>query len=219
MADKAPLAQWTTEAETAHHEAGHFVAFLHLRPDAAEADRGELSIVPNEAAGSLGHHSPDEVGPTRRYEVASEQDKADARSLRLPPPERTEVFNREEVEDYIVEVYAGGAAGLRFDPQSWSARWHLSDPTPDEEQEARDSGPFSPGGSDRYTAEAWLACLMADRGERAVLRGRLRERAVSLVAKYWEEISAIATALIERKRIDACGARLIVALRDGDPTH
>jgi hypothetical protein len=216
MADKTPQAQWTTEAQTAHHEAGHHVAFRHLRPNAAEVDGGELSIIPNKAAGSVGHHAPDEVGPRPRYEDASEEDKADARRLRLPPPESTEVFDRQQVEDYIVEVYAGGAAGLRFDPQSRSARWHLSDPTPEEEQEARDSGPFALGGSDRYTAEAWLACIFPDREERAVLRGQLRERAVSFVAEHWEEISAIATALIERKRIDAVEAGLIVRMATGD---
>jgi hypothetical protein len=216
MADTMPHAQWTTEAETAHHEAGHHVAFRHLRPDAAEVDGGEISIIPNKVTGSVGHHSPDQVGPTPRYEDASEEDKADARRLRLPPPESTEVFDRQQVEDYIVEVYAGGAAGLHFDPHSRSAHWHLSDPTLDEEREARDSGPFALGGSDRYTAEAWLACIVQDREERAVLRGRLRERAVTFVAEHWEEISAIATALIERKRIDAVEARLIVRMATGD---
>jgi hypothetical protein len=201
MADMKPQAQWTTEAETAHHEAGHHVAFRHLRPDAAKVDGGEISIIPNKVTGSVGHHSPDEAGPRPRYEDARES---------------TEVFDRQQVEDYIVEVYAGGAAGLRFDPHSRSALWHLSDPTPDEEREARDSGPFSLGGSDRYTAEAWLACIFPDREERAALRGRLRERAVSFVADHWEEISAIATALIDRKRIDAVEARLIVRMATGD---
>lgn len=204
MADKTPQAEWTTEAETAHHEAGHHVAFRHLRPDAAEVDGGELSIIPNKAAGSLGYHAPDEVGPRRSSEDASREAGS------------TDGFDRKQVEDYIVEVYAGGAAGLRFDPKSRSALWHLSDPTPDEEQEARESGPFSLGGSDRYTAEAWLACLLPDREARAALRRRLRERAVSLVDVHWEEISAIATALIERKRIDAVEAGLIVRVATGD---
>jgi hypothetical protein len=216
MADKKPMERWTTEAETAHHEAGHLVAFRHLRPDAAEVDGGELSIIPNEAVGSLGHHAPGEVGPRPRYEDASEGDKAHARRLRLPPPESTKVFDRQQVEDYIVEVYAGGAAGLRFDPQSRSARWHLSDPTADEEEEARASGPFALGGSDRYTAEAWLACILPGREDRAVLRGHLRGRAVSFVEVHWEEISAIAAALIERKRIDAVEAGLIVRMATGD---
>jgi hypothetical protein len=216
MADMTPQAQWTTEAETAHHEAGHHVAFRHLRPDAAKVDGGEISIIPNEVTGSVGHHSPDEAGPRPRYEDASEEDKADARRLRLPPPESTEVFDCQQVEDYIVEVYAGGAAGLRFDPHSRSALWHLSDPTPDEEREARDSGPFALGGSDRYTAEAWLACIVPDPEERAALRGHLRERAVSFVADHWKEISAIATALIDRKRIDAVEARLILRMATGD---
>jgi hypothetical protein len=198
MADRAPQAQWATEAETAHHEAGHHVAFRHLRPEAARVDGGELSIVPNTATGSVGHHAPDEAGPRPR------------------PPESAKAFDRREVEDYIVEVYAGGAAGLRFDSQSRSALWHLSDPTPDEEREARDSGPFAPGGSDRYTAEAWLACISPDREERAVLRRRLRARAVSFVAEHWEEISALATALIERKRIDAVEAGLILRVAAGD---
>jgi hypothetical protein len=65
-------------------------------------------------------------------------------------------------------------------------------------------------------AEAWLACILKDREERAVLRGRLRGRAVSFVAEHWEEISAIATALIERKRIDAVEAGLIVRMATGD---
>jgi hypothetical protein len=193
MADEMPQEKWSTEAETAHHEAGHHVALRHLRPDGAGVEGGELSIIPNEAAGSLGHHLPDKAGP-----------------------ESTEMLDRREVEDYIVEVYAGGAAGLRFDPQSRSARWHLSDPTLDEEKEARDSGPFSPGGSDRYTAEAWLACISPDREERAVLRGQLRERATSLVAEHWEEIHAIATALIERKRIDTVEAGLIARMAKGE---
>lgn len=209
-------AKWTTETETAHHEAGHHVAFRRLRPQAAEVDGGELSIIPNRDTGSLGHHAPDEVGPRPRYEGASEEDQAHARRLRLPPPAGTEVFDRQQVEDFIVEVYAGGAAGLRFDPQSRSARWHLSDPTPEEEQEARESGPFSPGGSDRYTAEAWLACLLPGREERAVLRNRLRDRAMRLVAEHWGEISAIATALVQRKRIDAVEAGLIIRIATGD---
>lgn len=198
MGDGTPQAEWATEAETAHHEAGHHVAFRQLRPEAAAMDGGEISIIPNRAAGSVGHHATDEVGPRPR------------------PSESTGTFDRREVEDYIVEVYAGGAAGLRFDPRSRSALWHLSDPTPEEEQEAKESGPFALGGSDRYTAEAWLACLSPDRGERAVLRTELRARAVRLVAEHWGEIRALATALIERKRIDAVEAGRIVRTAAGD---
>ena len=114
MADETPQGEWATEAETAHHEAGHHVAFRHLRPEVPEADAGELSIIPNTTIGSVGHHATPGAGPGPR------------------PAAATGAFDRQEVEDYIVEVYAGGAAGLRFDPRSRSALWHLSDPTLEE---------------------------------------------------------------------------------------
>ena len=215
-AKRKSLEAWPTEAEVAHHEAGHHVAFRHLRPESAEIDFGEISIVRNEAAGSLGHHAPDEGFGPSGYRPATKKDKAAAKKKGKRLPEFVAVYNKSKIRNYIVELYAGAAAELRYAPKSKYAQRTLSDPTPEEEAVAEETGPLKGEASDRQKAEQWLVEVAPERTARKSLRARLRRRAGNLVKEHWDEISVVAAELLKRKTIDGVEADLAIRIAAGD---
>jgi len=215
-AEEVSPEDWSTEAGTAHHEAGHFVALRRLRADEEAGDPGLISIIPNEEAGSLGHHAPIDGCPRERYVPITDDDKL---AMKLQEGTKVDIvvgFAPLDVENYIVQLYAGGAADLRHNPGSMSAKWHLSDPTSDEEEEAEVVGPFEAEDSDRHKAEAWLAYLAPDRKQRAALRAELRDRAMAFVEEHWDDICAVAAELLKKKTIDGFEADFAIRIAAGD---
>lgn len=201
---------------TAYHEAGHYVAFRHLRPEEAESDCGELSIIPDKEKGTLGHHAPVEGGPQVRVRPATEGDNVEAARLGLPAQEFIESYERADIEAYVAELFAGAVAELHRDPGNEQAHLRLREPTSDEVELAEGRTPVEIDGSDRQKAEAWLAWVEEERAARAALRRELKSRAKDLVAAHWDEIVAVAEALLERKRLDAVEAEMVIQVANGD---
>lgn len=201
---------------TAYHEAGHYVAFRHLRPEDAESDWGVISIIPDEERGTLGYHAPAEGGPRVRIRAATEADNAEAALLGYPATEFVESSERPDIEAYIVQLFAGAVAEIHRDPGNEDARLRLREPTRDEVEMAENVVPSRVDGSDRDKAEAWLARVEKGRAARAALRRELKRRAKELVAEHWDEIDVVAEALLDRKRLDAEEADLIIRVVNGD---
>lgn len=207
---------WTTEKGVAHHEAGHYVAFLHLRANGSDAEFGTLTIVPDEEGGSLGRFAPLDGAPEGRLRPLTDEEKAEYERQGWPTDREIEEFDPKDIENYIVELYAGGAAELRHSPEGESARWHLAHPDADEEATAESVGPFRAGQSDREKAEAWLAWVAPDRVARAELRDQLKHRAKDFVEEKWTEIVIVAGELMTWKTIDGYEAALAIRIAAGD---
>lgn len=150
----------------AHHEAGHFVAAYFL----GIADGVfEITIQPSACGAVLGNVDREGL-----------DDEASQR----------------EIERAAIELFAGYAAEVRFDPRHLDmARRHA--------------------GSDDERAAELLAILGFEEPMRAALKSGLRANAASLIEEHWDAVTALARALLKQTTIDVYEATYIVAAAEG----
>ncbi|HTP50488.1 MAG TPA: hypothetical protein VMK42_07315 [Anaeromyxobacteraceae bacterium] len=95
------------ELHTAHHKAGHFVAYRHIRFSDPDFQAG---IVSPSAATGQGQTLPLHGTEFRRRQATAEQ----SAEVASAPPVFSDL-DVEEVKNHVVYLYAGAAAELRFD--------------------------------------------------------------------------------------------------------
>jgi hypothetical protein len=98
------------------------------------------------------------------------------------------------VEDLIVGLYAGFAASVRADPE-------------------REAIHRTTAGHDDDVAAYWLRLLDGSPSE---VEARLRARASEVVADHWEEIEALADALLEFEVLGQTEAEAVLEASRGD---
>jgi hypothetical protein len=129
------------------------------------------------------------------YASVTIQPSGDAAGLHScePPP----LDNEEQIERAIVQLYAGYAAQVRFDPSA-------------EESAKRTAS------SDDAQAEEWLDLLRLTKpAKRARHVERLRRNAAGLVSDHWHAVVALANDLLERTTVRGEEAACIVAIAEG----
>ncbi len=106
-----------------------------------------------------------------------------------------DTFDDADVEAVIVELFAGYAAQVRFDPSSREWARTTAD---DDDEEAKD-----------------FIGLLSTNEDPAEVEQRLRCRAAELVAEHWPSIEALAAELLKEKTLSDEAAELIVDIACG----
>ena len=155
-----------TREWTAHHEAGHFVAAYF---HGMVDDGCEITIA----------QSGDAAGMNRLYGHPLDED-----------------CSRKEIERFIIGLFAGYEAEVRFDP-------------------ARSTSRFS-AAADDAEAEEWLPKLAKTEAEREKLGTILRSKTRALLDEHWAAVCALAQELLQHTTLDGYEATWIVAIAEGE---
>lgn len=145
-----------------------------------------LTIVPNEECGSVGHLTRVD-GLQDHIRESTPEERAKLQMLGASDQSMIAEYHPEDVENEIVILYAGAAAELMFDP---SRRRAVRAGARSDDAKARD-----------------LLRLYLGRPDR---EAELRQRAKTLVAAHWHDITVLATALLHQKWFDGAVAECIL---------
>jgi hypothetical protein len=159
-----------TKEHVDHHEAGHFVAAYFM---GTHERLTAVTIVPKgDAAGRNEGDGSDPLG-----DDCSEQ----------------------EVRNLVVELFAGYAADVRFDPAREG-----------------DGGARAGAEDDDAKAKVRLGWISKHKREREKLEDYLRRLAAALVEEHWTAVTALARELLEHKTLEGYEAGWVVAIAEGE---
>lgn len=134
--------------------------------------------------------------PDRLRDLVSVGSADDGTAGRTVEEELWQGASLSEVEDEVVVLFSGYYAHVRLDPDS-RLRARLGAKGDDEQ-------------ASRWLERRWPA------KDRPRVRRRLRTRARRLVAKYWQEVQALAAELLVRNALEAEDAGFLIDAAGGD---